>query len=163
MITEYPNFLTEQECDSLISLGESAELNPGKIRGVAVGYRKAKVTWFAKNDFIKKIRNRVSEITNIPVERQESFHFVKYQPNGEYKEHLDGAMRCKTALIYLNIGFVGGETYFPKLERKIIPETGKLVVWDNIQSDGSSDPESLHAGLPVEFGTKYIAVIWIKK
>ena len=44
----------------------------------------------------------------------------------------------------------------------IKPETGKLVIWDNTLEDGSGDPNSLHAGLPVIAGTKYIAVIWIR-
>jgi len=163
MITEYQNFLTEDECNILIGLGESGNLEPGKVRSGKVGYRKAKVRWFKEDTLVDRVRKQVAELSNIPLENQEDFHFVKYSQNGEYKEHFDGKRRAKTALIYLNDGFVGGETYFPKINKTIKPEIGKLVIWDNINSEGENHPESLHSGLPVEYGTKYIGVIWIRK
>jgi prolyl 4-hydroxylase len=163
MIVEYPNFLTEQECQWLISYGECSNLRPGFVEDRRNGYRKAKISWLDENEIVEKIKSDISQLTGIDVEKQERLHFVKYISGGEYKEHLDGASRQKTALIYLNVGFKGGETTFPKLNKIIKPETGKLIVWDNIDDKGNEDSNSLHAGLPVEFGTKYIAVIWIKK
>jgi prolyl 4-hydroxylase len=163
MIQEYPNFLTEDECNLLIGLGESGALQFGQISSDKLGYRKAKVRWFYEGELIDRIKSEIEKITDISKEKHETFHFVKYSISGEYKPHFDGKNRIKTALIYLNDGFVGGETYFPNLDRKIIPQIGKLIIWDNITPEGENDPESWHAGLPVEFGTKYIAVIWIKK
>jgi prolyl 4-hydroxylase len=163
MIQEYPNFLTEDQCNLLIGLGESGALQFGQISNDKLGYRKAKVRWFNDSDLIDRIRDQVEVITGISKEKHETFHFVKYSLSGEYKPHYDGKNRIKTALIYLNDGFKGGETYFPKIDKRIIPETGKLIIWDNLTEDGGNDPDSYHAGLPVEFGTKYIAVIWIKK
>ena len=163
MIAEFPNFLTSDECQTLISMGESSNLLPGKTAGWATGYRKAKVNWLEESSLIEKIKKGVSELSNTDIEKQEKLHFVRYIQGGEYKEHKDGDFRTKTALIYLNTGFSGGETRFPKLDRMIKPEIGKLVVWNNIDELGNEDPNSLHAGLPVEFGTKYIVVIWIKK
>ena len=162
MVNEYPKFLTEEECIRLIALGESGELNPANIKSQGSGYRKAKVRWMKEGELIDKVRKEVSLLSGYPIENQESFHFVKYSQDGEYKPHYDGEKRAKTALIYLNDGFVGGETLFININRTIKPETGKLVIWDNINESGK-DPDSFHAGLPVEFGTKYIAVIWIKK
>ena len=49
-----------------------------------------------------------------------------------------------------------------KLDNIIKPETGKVVIGENTLEDGSNDPNSLHAGLPVIAGTKYIGVIWIR-
>ena len=157
MIKEIPNYLTESECSMIIGLGESGQLNIGRTNSNKLGYRKAKVTWFnLDNALIDRIKKDISEITQLPIENQEPFHFVKYSIGGEYKIHTDGKDRPKTALIYLNDGFVGGETEFPKLGIKIKPEMGKLVIWDNIEG-------SDHAGLPVELGTKYIGVIWINE
>lgn len=163
MIVEYHNFLTNEECEILISIGESSQLNVGVTLGTKIGYRKAKVTWLESEPIIKSIRSKISEITKTDLDKQEKLHFVRYIKGGEYKEHKDGLSRIKTALIYLNNEFTGGETYFPIVGRTIKPETGKLVVWDNLDINGNENPDSLHAGLPVEFGTKYIAVIWIKK
>ena len=163
MIKEIPNYLCEYECSMLIGLGESGQLDSGRVSNNKFGYRKAKVTWLKTySSLVEKIKNGVAEITGFPVENQEDFHFVKYNTDGEYKVHTDGKDRPKTALVYLNDGFIGGETEFPKLNMIIKPETGKLVIWDNTLEDGSGDPNSLHAGLPVIAGTKYIAVIWIR-
>lgn len=163
MIAEYHNFLTQDECSLLIGLGESGSLNFGKVANSKLGYRKAKVTWFdINNEFVNNIRLKVSELSGLPIENQEQFHFVKYNVSGEYKIHHDGLNREKTAVIYLNDGFQGGETVFPKVDRVVKPETGKLVIWENYNKEGERIEESKHAGLPVEFGTKYIAVIWIR-
>lgn len=164
MIVEYPQFLTPEECGTLISLGEAGGLVIAATNAHLTGYRKAKVRWFDnQHPLVKKICSKVAEFTETKIEKQESLHFVKYESNGEYKPHFDGDFRHKTALIYLNTSYKGGETYFPTINRKIIPEVGKLVVWDNIDIEGKKDPDSYHAGLPVEFGSKYIAVIWIQK
>lgn len=163
MIVEYQNFLTEDECNLLIVLGESGKLSPGTTSDKRIGYRRAEVRWFNDEPIIKRIKSEVARLSGIPEENQEDFHFVKYSQSGEYKKHYDGKSRAKTALIYLNNGFVGGETLFVNINKTIKPETGKLVIWDNINSERERDPESLHAGLPVEYGTKYIGVIWIKK
>jgi len=163
MIVEYSNFLTTEECQSLISFGESSNLKNGFTEDKRNGYRKAKTSWLDENDLVNKIKSEVSKLTRVDLDKQERLHFVRYVQGGEYKEHTDGGFRQKTAMIYLNSGFKGGETIFPKLDRMIKPEIGKLVVWNNIDELGNEDPNSLHAGLPVEFGTKYIAVIWIKK
>ena len=74
-----------------------------------------------------------------------------------------GGQRTKSALVYLNEDFTGGETEFPQINIKVLPKRGKLLAWDNLNSDGSLDYTSLHAGLPVESGIKYIAVIWIRE
>jgi prolyl 4-hydroxylase len=179
MIEEFTNFLSISECQELIGLCESKTLTTGKIRTKRIndfqddsfnyshpdknsGYRKAQVAWINEpNELVDKIKVKVSELSNISVSLQEPFHIVKYTSGGEYKPHFDGVFRSKTALIYLNESFVGGETEFPKINRVIKPEVGKLVIWRNTLSNNKIDPDSFHSGRIVEFGTKYIAVIWI--
>ena len=163
MITEYPNFLTESECLTIIGLGESEQLKAGGTTNKHYGYRKAKVRWIKEGELVDRIKLEISKLSGFPIENQEDFHFIKYSERGEYKPHYDGLNRAKTALIYLNEGFKGGETVFNNINRTIKPEIGKLVIWDNLNLDGTNDKNSLHTGLPVQFGTKYIAVIWIKK
>ena len=115
--------------------------------------------------------------SGLPVENQEEIHIVKYEIGGEYKPHHDffhvtedyaaehianGGNRIKSALIYLNDDFEGGETEFPELNIIVKPELGKLVIWDNMV-DGKLDYTSIHAGLPVKSGIKYIAVVFIRE
>lgn len=164
MIKEYPNFLTEDECNYIIAMSESNDLSTGRTSNKKnYGYRKAKVFWLDNNEeLVLKIKKQVSNLSKITIENQEKLHFVKYINGGEYKLHHDGKDRIKTALIYLNVGYKGGETEFPLMDRKIKPEVGKLIIWDNYYESGEKIEESKHAGLPVEFGTKYIGVIWIR-
>ena len=158
LFQEFPNFLTYQECQELIGMAETKKYSTGKM----VSYRKAQIHWFDEdNSLVSSIKKRVANLSDITVEYQEKFHFVKYNSSGEYKPHFDSLNRIKTALIYLNDAYEGGETYFSKLDKKIKPETGKLVIWNNLLPNGKNRPSSFHCGLPVEFGTKYIAVIWI--
>jgi prolyl 4-hydroxylase len=120
----------------------------------------------------------ISSMINIPIENMEGTHVVKYQIGGEYKGHHDffhpgegyyeneikrGGQRTKTALVYLNDDFTGGETEFPNISRMIKPLKGKLVIWDNMNDAGQLNYDSFHAGLPVISGVKYIAVIWIRE
>lgn len=164
MIQEFENFLTEEECMQVIGIGESRYLNLAKTAGGSVGYRKARMAWLdIDHPLINRIREEVSRLSELPTENQETFHFIRYGIGGEYKPHLDEYNRQKTALIYLNEGFVGGETFFPKINRVIKPKTGKLVIWENQDKTGEVIQDSLHSGLPIEFGTKYISVIWIRK
>jgi hypothetical protein len=38
-----------------------------------------------------------------------------------------------------------------------------MVIWDNFTEDDLLDYDSLHAGLPVRVGQKYILIVWIRR
>ena len=59
MIIEYSNFLTEDECNLLIALGESGNLSSGTVRNGKIGYRKAKVRWFSDAPIIERVKSDV--------------------------------------------------------------------------------------------------------
>ena len=40
---------------------------------------------------------------------------------------------------------------------------GELVAWTNLNKNGTPNTDTLHAGLPVKKGTKYIIVSWIRE
>lgn len=143
-------------------------------------YRKAKSLYFAKNgDIAKKFNKKLCKILNVEVEYLENWIFVKYEEGGEYKEHPDyvdeerafaendkkifGGLRLKTVLIYLNEDFEEGETWFPNIELKIKPETGKLVIWENVLSNLKPNKFSIHAGLPVKKGNKYAILTFVRQ
>jgi prolyl 4-hydroxylase len=180
MVKEINNFLSDEECNELINLSSGSFDNVEVLGENIDGYRVAKGTWLEEEDgeVVIKYRKLISEITQIPTINMESINVLKYDIGGEYKDHHDffhpnenyyddeikrGGQRLKTGLVYLNDNFEGGETSFPNLNIKIVPKKGKLVLWDNIKDDGSLDYDSIHAGLPVTNGFKYIAVIWIRE
>ncbi|KPF64158.1 oxygenase [alpha proteobacterium AAP81b] len=102
----------------------------------------------------------------------------RYRVGQEFKLHTDyfeaGAdealshvaavgRRTWTLMVYLNEPAAGGATRFKRLDKTIAPETGKLVAWNNIAPDGANNYETLHAGLPVRAGVKYIVTAWFRE
>jgi prolyl 4-hydroxylase len=179
MVNEYRNFLTNEECDQIIKLADH-QMQPAKTLGENIdGYRVADNTWLDDEDpLVSSYKSKISELVKIPVENMEKLHIVRYQIGGEYKNHQDffhpgesyydeqikrGGQRVVTTIIYLNDDFEGGETDFPQVGLKVKPETGKLITWKNVLPNGKLDYNTLHAGLPVTLGKKYIATIWIRE
>lgn len=62
---------------------------------------------------------------------------------------------------YLSEGFAGEATEFPLLNISVTPKAGRLLLWRNADHTGVPDPRTLHAGAPVESGTKYACNIWV--
>lgn len=180
MIKIIDNVLTQNECNELINLG----INNGLVTANTLGeniesYRTADNTWiWQSNELTTKIQKIVETESGLSIKNQEKIHIVKYNIGGEYKPHHDffhpntdyykntigtSGQRVFSCLFYLNDDFIGGETNFPNKKIKITPKLGRLLIWRNLNKNGSLDYESLHAGLPVIAGTKYIAIIWVRE
>ena len=43
------------------------------------------------------------------------------------------------------------------------PRPGAALAFRNVLADGTTDEDSLHAGLPVRRGEKWIATLWIRE
>ena len=171
MVTPYLNILTNKECKEIIYNCQDI-LKPTLVLSskgeIPHPDRTAEGIFIYENPpVIQKIKDIVSQITNLPIENQTPPHVVRYKMGGEYKEHVDyldverGKNRKHSCLFYLNEDMEGGGTYFSKLKLNINPTTGTLIKWDNLYSDGSPNPNSTHAGMPVIKGEKWILVIWI--
>ncbi|MEY4370418.1 MAG: hypothetical protein RIQ48_127 [Pseudomonadota bacterium] len=180
IIEEFSEFISDEESNKLIELAE-IDLKKMTVLGESSpnDYRIAEGTWLSNDqEPMKMIRYRISQLLDINPENMEATHIVKYNVGGEYKVHHDffhtntdysesalkrGGQRVYTALIYLNDNFTGGETEFPKLNITVKPEKNKLVIWKNLKDNDELNMDSLHAGLPVKLGCKYILIIWIRK
>lgn len=99
----------------------------------------------------------------------------KYEENQEYHEHYDARdlskiddnnfnQRRNTAIIYLNDDFLGGCTYFNYKRIKITPKKGRLLLFENcFKGTDYIHPLSMHSGLKVKKGTKWILTLWSRK
>lgn len=175
--TIYKNILSNLECETLIT-----EFTKFKVAQTLGGdhefkYRKAQVgVYELESSLLKKVREIISIKTNTDINCQETpISFVKYEKGDEYKEHYDSygnlkdfpniesGDRVKTSILYLNDDYVGGETKFSFEGVEIKSSAGDLLVWDNLNKDGTLNRRTLHSGLPIIEGTKYIIVVWIRE
>ncbi|MEO8617844.1 MAG: 2OG-Fe(II) oxygenase [Sphingomicrobium sp.] len=91
-------------------------------------------------------------------------HTDTFEPSGAaYYEHCsDTGNRTWTAMVYLNVPQDGGATRFKQIGKTIQPEIGKLLAWNNLLPDGRPNPATLHQGMKVRSGTKYVITKWYR-
>ena len=92
-------------------------------------------------------------------------HTDTFEPGGaDFFAHCaEQGQRTWTAMLYLNEPEDGGATRFKAIGKTIQPETGKLLAWNNLLPDGSPNAATLHQGMKVRRGTKYIITKWFRE
>ncbi len=92
-------------------------------------------------------------------------HTDYFEPNGmDYTKYCSVAgQRTWTFMIYLNETEAGGATRFKALKKNFHPETGKLICWNNRRPDGSVNPSTIHHGMKVRRGVKYVITKWFRE
>lgn len=167
--------LDGEECDKLIELSKD-RLQRSKIGAdkIVSDIRTSSGAFLAdvNDDMVRRIEKRVASIVGIPVEHAEGLHILNYKPGQEYKEHFDyfaatsraaSNNRICTFVLYLSDVEDGGETYFPKLGLKVYPKKGMAVYFEYFYNDQTLNELTLHAGLPVVTGEKWIATLWFRR
>lgn len=83
----------------------------------------------------------------------ERFRIYRYRPGQQFAAHYDGAFlrdenerSLLTFMVYLNEGFDGGETWFPRRGVQFVPAVGRALFFEHQQ---------LHEGVMVYAGVKY--------
>ena len=178
VVQETSGFVDAALCQSLRDAAGSRLTTARTVGKQVTGARVAQYCWIGDlartNPGLRSVLNRISVLSGLPLENQEAPHVVKYDVGGEYKHHYDsfddkgpdvqrGGNRTHSFLVYLNDDFRGGGTEFPHLHQRVKPELGKLVWWRNLDDKGQRLESSKHAGLPVEEGTKWILVVWVRQ
>jgi prolyl 4-hydroxylase len=92
-------------------------------------------------------------------------HTDYFEPNGlDFKAMTRVAgQRTWTVMIYLNEPEAGGATRFKTIGKTVQPETGKLLAWNNLRADGRPNVNTLHHGMKVRAGTKYVVTKWFRE
>jgi prolyl 4-hydroxylase len=124
------------------------------------------------------VDRKIAELLGLSLERSEPLQGQRYAPGQEFKPHTDtfepggydfylhtadSGQRTWTAMIYLNEPGNGGATRFKAIGKTIRPETGKLIAWNNLLPDGRPNPATLHQGMKVRSGTKYVLTKWFRE
>jgi prolyl 4-hydroxylase len=125
-------------------------------------------TWPLENPAVHALNRRIAAASGTAPEQGEPLQVLRYRPGDQYRTHFDAIpgfanQRAMTMLVWLNDGFEGGETEFPAPGLKLRHGVGDAILFRNVREDGSRDPDSAHAGLPVVSGEKYLASRWIRQ
>ncbi|KAJ9700151.1 hypothetical protein PVL29_005804 [Vitis rotundifolia] len=143
----YEGFLSEEECDHLISLAKS-ELKRSAVADNVSGKSKLSEVRTSSGMFIRKgkdpivagIEDKIAAWTFLPKDNGEDMQVLRYEPGQKYDAHYDyfvdkvniarGGHRIATVLMYLSDVVKGGETVFPMAEepsrRKPLPANDDL-------------------------------------
>ena len=121
---------------------------------------------------VQTIHKRISKYLGINLKKGESLQGQRYEAGQYFRTHKDyfegksydknclaSGNRTYTFMLYLNDNFEGGSTNFPHLNKEIKAETGKALVWNNLQH-GIPNEYMTHSGTEVISGTKYIITSW---
>ena len=180
-----PAFATGAECRWLISLAQP-QLGPATVFDKATGGQTLDPTRDNRflvlrigemSVFTEVVRQRIAAATKLPVPLFEPSQILHYAVGQRFKPHhdfLDPAnpayqeslamfgQRIATFLIYLNDGYQGGETSFPRIGLNFRAEQGDALFFANVTKDGAPDPDTVHAGLPTTSGEKWVFSQWIR-
>ena len=131
-----------------------------------------------RDPVVGEVDARIANLLGLPLGASEPIQGQRYAPGQEFKAHTDTfepggfdfyrhtaetGQRTWTAMIYLNEPEDGGATRFKTIGKTIQPETGKLLAWNNLLPDGRPNPATLHQGMKVRRGTKYIITKWFRE
>ena len=173
-------FLGPDECGRLIAMIDSRR-RPSTISDDMgdASFRTSETCDLDKNDpDVAALEERIAAFTGLDPLHGEPMQGQRYAVGQEFKAHTDyfepngegyrryctvAGQRTWTAMIYLNQPEAGGATRFKAIDKTVQPETGKLLAWNNLKPDGSVNVNTLHHGMKVRIGTKYIVTKWYRE
>ncbi|WP_340264386.1 prolyl hydroxylase family protein [Sphingobium mellinum] len=173
-------FLTVEECAGLIERIE-ANRRPSTIADATgdQAFRTSETCDLSSTDpFVAAIDARLAAFAGIDPAHGEPIQGQRYAVGQEFKAHTDyfepdgadflrycsvAGNRTWTLMVYLNQPAAGGATRFVKIGKTVQPETGKLLAWNNRLSPGRYNGASLHHGMKVRSGVKYIITKWYRE
>lgn len=174
-----PRFLDEAKCGALIELIDRDLVPSGVLGENRPGFRTSKsCNLQPSEEIVAAFERKVVDLVGINPRFMETVQGQRYEVGQEFKPHHDffhsgqsyygevtekGGQRTWTAMLFLNRPDEGGCTGFPNARVDAVPETGTLVVWNNMAPDGRPNPASLHHGMPVEAGLKYVLTKWFRE
>lgn len=178
-----PDLLPDWACDYVISLA-----GPGLSRAMVVDERGGESVRQARTNrvmnfglidsdvVLEMINTRLAAAAGWPAEHAEGLGVLHYAPGEEYAPHVDyipdtaanapqlaaRGQRVRTLLVYLNEGFEGGATEFPRLAMAFRPPRGSALIFDSVTPEGQVDPLTLHRGAPPTHGEKWVISKWFR-
>lgn len=173
-------FLDAETCAALIARIE-ADRRPSTVadaNGDALARTSETCDLFGGDPLIDRVNAALDAMAGQPASHGEVLQGQRYAVGQEFKLHTDyfeptgsdwdthttiGGQRTWTLMVYLNVPGDGGGTRFKQIGKIFQPETGKLLAWHNLDAHGRPNFATLHAGLKVHRGIKYIITKWYRE
>jgi prolyl 4-hydroxylase len=174
------HFLSAGECAGLVDRID-AKRRPSTIADDMgyEGYRTSETCDLDSTDpLVAAVEAKLAAIAGIDPGFGEPLQGQRYAVGQEFKAHTDyfepgfpdyekycgrSGNRTWTLMVYLNEPGAGGATRFTAVDKIVQPETGKLVAWNNRLPDGGLNPATIHHGMKVRAGTKYVITKWYRE
>jgi hypothetical protein len=185
VVRSFENLIPERLCDWLIqhaqprltrarvydSLGERETVSETRTNSAASF--NLMETEFAQ----LLVQARMAAACGLPMRNLEAPAVLHYEAGQQITDHYDfidpaspnyeaqiarQGQRVVTFLLYLNDGYTGGETDFPRLSVRHKGRRGEGLYFVNALADGAPDRRALHAGLPPTHGAKWIVSQFIR-
>ena len=132
----------------------------------------------AAHPAVAELEARIIAFIGLDPAHGEPIQGQRYAVGQEFKGHTDyfepqgvdfhkycsvAGNRTWTVMLYLNEPWAGGATRFKTIDKMVQPETGKLLAWNNLRADGSPNPSTIHQGMKVRSGVKYVITKWFRE
>ena len=175
-----PDFLSPEQCEDLVTMIDANRRpstllsdNPDKTFRTSDSCDMDR--W---SPFVRPIDESIADLLGIDPNQGETMQGQRYAPGQQFRAHHDyfhatesywakvsqqGGQRTWTAMIFLNDVAEGGATWFPQAGIKVAPKRGLLLAWNNMKADGSPNEATLHEGMAVVEGVKYIVTKWFRE
>ena len=176
----YPDFLTPTQCNALVRMIDTNR-RPSTLmtKDAAADFRTSESCDMDRwSPDVRPTDEAIAALLGIEPAKGETMQGQRYAPGQHFRAHHDffhegepywqdmkswGGQRTWTAMIYLNNVEEGGATWFPQAGIRVAPKRGLLLAWNNMNPDGSPNLMTLHEGMPVVKGTKYIVTKWFRE
>lgn len=174
------NFLTLAQCADLTAIIDADRIpSPVVADDPVPAYRTSETCYLRPAEtVVAAVETALDELTGIDPVHGELLQGQRYGIGQEFKTHHDffhtdqlywreqvvmGGQRTWSAMAFLNEPEAGGRTNFPEAGLMVAPKAGNLLIWNNMDEFGAPNAGTLHQGMPVELGVKYILTKWYRE
>jgi len=179
----FGGLLSDDECQQMIELASPRLARSETVHNPSGGSevheaRTSEGMFFERGEhpLCDRIERRIAALLSWPVRNGEGLQVLRYRPGAQYKAHHDyfdpaqpgtptilqrGGQRVATIVMYLNTPTRGGGTAFPDVGVEVGPMRGNAVFFSYDRPHVVT--RSLHAGMPVLEGEKWVATKWLRE
>jgi prolyl 4-hydroxylase len=174
------DFLSVEECAALVARIDT-QRRPSTVsdfNGDAAFRTSETCDLDGADPLVADIDSRIADFLGLDAAYGEPLQGQRYAVGQEFKGHTDyfepqgvdfakycsvAGNRTWTAMVYLNQPEAGGATRFKTIDKIVHPEIGKLLAWNNLRADGTPNPATIHQGMKVRAGVKYVITKWYRE